>query len=1049
MKILSVEFENINSFKNPVKIDFTDPGLHKGKKPFVISGPMGAGKTTILDAITLALYGDTPRLENCDKAEEKYRELINKHSGFCRSEVVYSCEKGTFASTFSIHKANRKFDGNIQKPSCSVVKIIDGVKTKNLLDSSSSVSDLKAKTTENIDLSYEQFIRCILIPQGEFDKFLTSSDREKAAILSKLSHTEYYKKAASILCEEASDFKKEYINKTTLRDAVPVMKEEERKQCESERKGLDEQVKKQNKQLEELSKKIDLNESFQNAENKLKEASDKLNEIKAGEAEYDQKAEELKKAKKANDCNAAYQALQKCISEHIEVQNKKKEADDILQQIKEKEQQAQKISDQCSAEYEKKIEEKKGKQKLWGEVRELDAKISLAQADRDGKKSVADKANSALEEKRKEYKKYEEKLTENKPKIESLKDYLDKNNADADLGATLAAFAEKKKAWKVASDNFGKNKQAEEHYLKEKEELDNKRKELEAEGKEISDELFSVVSSKYLLVAGILRKDLTPGKPCPVCQKMFEADDKKAHEEHVQATTELTDEQNQVAVDISDLDSRLKETNRKIEETGTALAGVESNIIAAQQHAEHEQNALNELVSEFNILLTPWEIKIDEGVSENELTDVENNLRKRKDEYAENKADHDRLDAEYTKAKIAMDGINLDELKKALDEAYREYEDADQIYQDLANKRTDLFGSIIVEEDEKAFDEELKQTEKKKDSALKELTDEQTSKVKKQTEISGYETREKELEESKDRFDSEFHDKLQENGFDSEKEFKDCLRDKERFNALEKDVSDYKEALTVAKTTYENALNDLKSLGDEPKSDKTLEELRDEQKDLQQIITANNQSIGVLKEKLDQDDLFRKEWEEKNQEIEALDEERIIYENITSMIKKKDGSDFEVFVQGIAMQSLLSKADGYMNDIIPNYHLRQNSENAVDFHIDATMDDGTVVKRETYNFSGGEKFIISLSLALAMSEFAGKNGDVECIFLDEGFGTLSGEPLQQAINALNKLGSTGKMLGVITHIDEVIKAFNQIEAVKKGGKSTLIGPGVSHPESKK
>ena len=136
---------------------------------------------------------------------------------------------------------------------------------------------------------------------------------------------------------------------------------------------------------------------------------------------------------------------------------------------------------------------------------------------------------------------------------------------------------------------------------------------------------------------------------------------------------------------------------------------------------------------------------------------------------------------------------------------------------------------------------------------------------------------------------------------------------------------------------------------------------------------------------------------------------------------------------------------GHINDIIPNYHLRQNSENAVDFHIDATMDDGTVVKRETYNFSGGEKFIISLSLALAMSEFAGKNGDVECIFLDEGFGTLSGEPLQQAINALNKLGSTGKMLGVITHIDEVIKAFNQIEAVKKGGKSTLIGPGVSHP----
>ena len=150
MKILSVEFENINSFKKPVKIDFTDPGLHKGKKPFVISGPMGAGKTTILDAITLALYADTPRLDEGLTAEDKYRELINKHSGYCRSEVVYSCEKGIFASTFSIHKANYKFDGKIQKPSCSVVKIINGAESKNLLDSSTSVSELQAKTLENI-----------------------------------------------------------------------------------------------------------------------------------------------------------------------------------------------------------------------------------------------------------------------------------------------------------------------------------------------------------------------------------------------------------------------------------------------------------------------------------------------------------------------------------------------------------------------------------------------------------------------------------------------------------------------------------------------------------------------------------------------------------------------------------------------------------------------------------------------------------------------------------------------------------------------------------
>ncbi len=114
--------------------------------------------------------------------------------------------------------------------------------------------------------------------------------------------------------------------------------------------------------------------------------------------------------------------------------------------------------------------------------------------------------------------------------------------------------------------------------------------------------------------------------------------------------------------------------------------------------------------------------------------------------------------------------------------------------------------------------------------------------------------------------------------------------------------------------------------------------------------------------------------------------------------------------------------------------------------MDETTGDLTVNKREIGNFSGGEKFIISLSLALAMAEFAGQNGDVECIFLDEGFGTLSGEPLLDAINALKRLSSTGKMLGIITHIETVIQAFNKIEAQKIGEKSRLYGPGVTYVE---
>ena len=164
------------------------------------------------------------------------------------------------------------------------------------------------------------------------------------------------------------------------------------------------------------------------------------------------------------------------------------------------------------------------------------------------------------------------------------------------------------------------------------------------------------------------------------------------------------------------------------------------------------------------------------------------------------------------------------------------------------------------------------------------------------------------------------------------------------------------------------------------------------------------------------------------------------------MLGVKSGADFEVFVQSIAMRSLLGKANEYLSNILPQYTLIQkendNGEKTADFDVREDYIDGTVKDRSIQNFSGGEKFIISLSFALAIAEFAGKNGSVDSIFLDEGFGTLSGQPLKDAIDALKKLSNTGKMLGIITHVEPVIQEFMQIEAKKIGDRSVLKGPGI-------
>ena len=102
-------------------------------------------------------------------------------------------------------------------------------------------------------------------------------------------------------------------------------------------------------------------------------------------------------------------------------------------------------------------------------------------------------------------------------------------------------------------------------------------------------------------------------------------------------------------------------------------------------------------------------------------------------------------------------------------------------------------------------------------------------------------------------------------------------------------------------------------------------------------------------------------------------------------------------------------------------------------------------RRAVSNLSGGETFLVSLSLALGLGRLAGKDLSIETLFLDEGFGTLDDEKLQLALKTLSDLRGAGCTVGVISHVEAVkTHGFDLIEVTPRGDStSTLAGPGVS------
>lgn len=1004
-----------------------------GRNIFVITGPTGSGKTTIFDAISYALYGEA-------SGENRENDSLRSHFADVDTETFVELD---FEFRGEIYKITRSPKQKKRKTRGEGFTDKDS-EAELILPNGKVITKVKAvneKIEEILGITKEQFKQIVMLPQGEFKKLLLANSVEREEIFRKIFNTYSFEKIQSLLKEKANKLSKERnLCKEKMKNYLGDIKGEH---DISIGEYIDFPL-----VIDKLKELIDNEEKTYNQnDNLLKDIKKNLEKSKEGKL-IGEKNNSLLKEKEQ-----IIKELEKELLKSEEFKNKKellekiKKAKDIKNIEKkyidfDKKLNIKKLEYKTSLNNIKSLQDKLDEQNEFVKVEEDNEHIRTKLTEEIGKLKTLGPKIKEYEEKRNSITELEKRIEQISGDIKYKQLRLDKNKKTREENEVRLKEISELEVKKVNLENIIKDEKKKISELRELflkirayEELKNKHKKckeeylrFEAEYKKIKTEYENLEEIYKKEQSGILADSLEDGIPCPVCGSLNHPNPTSKSSGNVPTEEELKQKKNE-----------FKEYEKENNEKLIKLTEIKSNLDNGLENI----NSMLEKIEIHGITTYKEDLKSivqDKGKKLKQVIDKEDSELKEISDKIESKEEFKKKNSELEE-EIKIIEIEIEKLNAEDKEGFAKLEGLKSLCNNLQKDIPDEINSLeVLLNSIKNKEKQLEESKKKLNDLIKNREDTIKSVEGEKSKSKEIEKNIKELEKDIEKSKKEFRIALEKEGFEDKEDYDKAKESIDKIEKLDKKIADYNKRLGILKDKKDDLIKKCENINyvsiediDDLINNMKSKESKEENKLKEEFYIINNNK-DILKKVMGLNNEF-KEKEAKYRVIGELAE--------LSNGKKAPYISFERYVLASYFQDIIDAANLRLEKMTGDrFSLKRKtskSKGAGQKGLELEVyDNYTASSRDVSSLSGGESFKASLSLALGLSDVVQSNSggvSLETMFVDEGFGTLDPQSLDSAIDSLLDLQSGGRLVGIISHVEELkerIDAKLEVKATKNG-----------------